>query len=162
MSNLIYYKIPEIMKYSDRWDYVLKVKRFSVSTFSSEVGITRATYYNWKNTGNFPDQASIKAIKEIIPDLNWNWLFFDEGAPFLEKIDRNPVLLEEDQEKVTENEVHETVTTVRVPKTEWDLELISRIERLEAIVINKEAELAIPGKIKVYLRPKLYLNKHAA
>ncbi|WP_020526846.1 transcriptional regulator [Flexithrix dorotheae] len=147
------------MDYKERWAFLLRAKNLSMRQFCNDVNTTTSNYYYWVKNNSFPDTKATRAIKELFPDLNLNWLFFEQGEPFLdESILPPPPDKDEFKEVENKKQVHKTSTPNRVPEKVFDHELIARLERIETFLEEQVGDFAVVGKNRVYLRSEMYLN----
>ncbi|MEH0153770.1 hypothetical protein V6R21_06450 [Limibacter armeniacum] len=101
-------------------------------------GKSTTTIYSYFNS-EFPPEFIIKQVKEDFPDVDMNWLLFDE--PIKEKtIDTEQSLSEEDQYKIAEQVMESKVMPVL---DSFMNSLEERFERfLRTIKSEKEAKFA--------------------
>ena len=64
----------------DRLEKIKKNERLSIEEYMELMGVTKSSYYNWKNEENYPNSEILIRILKKYPKYSADWLLMGVGS----------------------------------------------------------------------------------
>jgi|GEM_PF-1082277 len=69
----------------DRLEKIKKNERLSIEEYMELLGVTKTSYYNWKNGENYPNSDILIRIIDKYPKYSADWLLIGRGEMYWKK-----------------------------------------------------------------------------
>ncbi len=90
----------DYLQFHHRLDYLMKERDITGRMLVKQTGKNPATISNYRTGVTIPSIQFLQQLKLFIPDMNVNWLLFNEGEPFLNNQNGSAA---NDQKKIVRN-----------------------------------------------------------